>query len=107
MVPVNPKPFLNDLTGKMVIVRLKWGQEYRGVAPVSGCCLPCICVAHWPLGAGYLVSVDSYMNLHVRQLLAVCGAACPCRLLSECSWCSWPAPRSLRATASPATWARS
>lgn len=29
-VPVNPKPFLNDLTGKLVIVRLKWGQEYRG-----------------------------------------------------------------------------
>jgi hypothetical protein len=23
-VPVNPKPFLNDLTGKAVIVKLKW-----------------------------------------------------------------------------------
>jgi small nuclear ribonucleoprotein F len=40
---VNPKPFLNDLTGKPVIVKLKWGMEYRG----------------------YLVSVDSYMNLQV------------------------------------------
>lgn len=29
-VPVNPKPFLNDLTGKQVIVKLKWGMEYKG-----------------------------------------------------------------------------
>lgn len=29
-VPVNPKPFLNELTGKMVIVKLKWGMEYKG-----------------------------------------------------------------------------
>merc|ERR1711879_1020355 len=42
-VPVNPKPFLSDLTGKPVIVRLKWGMEYRGV----------------------LLSVDSYMNLQL------------------------------------------
>lgn len=42
-VPVNPKPFLNNLTGKPVIVKLKWGMEYKG----------------------YLVSVDSYMNLQV------------------------------------------
>lgn len=27
LVPVNPKPFLNDLTGKQVIVKLKWGME--------------------------------------------------------------------------------
>ncbi|THU66907.1 hypothetical protein C4D60_Mb05t19130 [Musa balbisiana] len=44
-VPVNPKPFLNNLTGKPVIVKLKWGMEYKG----------------------YLVSVDSYMNLQVQQ----------------------------------------
>lgn len=25
--PVNPKPFLADLTGKPVMVRLKWGME--------------------------------------------------------------------------------
>lgn len=30
-VPVNPKPFLNELTGKTVIVKLKWGMEYKGV----------------------------------------------------------------------------
>ena len=29
-VPVNPKPFLNDLTEKPVIVKLKWGMEYKG-----------------------------------------------------------------------------
>ena len=30
--PVNPKPFLRDLTGHTVIVRLKWGMEYKGAA---------------------------------------------------------------------------
>ncbi len=44
-IPVNPKPFLNDLTGKQVIVKLKWGMEYKG----------------------YLVSVDSYMNLQLAS----------------------------------------
>ena len=44
-VPINPKPFLNDLTGKQVIVKLKWGMEYKG----------------------YLVSVDSYMNLQLAS----------------------------------------
>ncbi len=42
---LNPKPFLNDLTGKQVIVKLKWGMEYKG----------------------YLVSVDSYMNLQLAS----------------------------------------
>ncbi|KAJ1688158.1 hypothetical protein LUZ63_019548 [Rhynchospora breviuscula] len=44
-VPVNPKPFLTNLTGKPVIVKLKWGMEYKG----------------------YLVSVDSYMNLQLAN----------------------------------------
>ncbi|KAL5988408.1 hypothetical protein ACLOJK_036172 [Asimina triloba] len=43
--PVNPKPFLNNLTGKPVIVKLKWGMEYKG----------------------YLVSVDAYMNLQLAN----------------------------------------
>ena len=30
VAPVNPKPFLQDLTGKPVWVRLKWGLEYMG-----------------------------------------------------------------------------
>ena len=28
--PVNPKPFLTELTGSDVIVKLKWGMEYKG-----------------------------------------------------------------------------
>ncbi|KAI9244183.1 hypothetical protein BDA99DRAFT_566325 [Phascolomyces articulosus] len=44
-VPVNPKPFLNDLTGKLVVVKLKWGGEYKG----------------------FLVSVDGYMNFQLAN----------------------------------------
>ena len=39
----NPKPFLTGLTGSPVIVKLKWGMEYKGV----------------------LLAVDSYMNLQL------------------------------------------
>jgi small nuclear ribonucleoprotein F len=42
---VNPKPFLADLTGKQVLVKLKWGMEYKGT----------------------LSSSDSYMNLLLDQ----------------------------------------
>ena len=42
-MPLNPKPFLNSLTGKPVVVKLKWGMEYKG----------------------FLVSTDSYMNVQV------------------------------------------
>ncbi|TPX40523.1 hypothetical protein SeLEV6574_g06576 [Synchytrium endobioticum] len=44
-IPVNPKPFLTGLTGKPILVRLKWGQEYKG----------------------YLMAVDSYMNLQLAN----------------------------------------
>lgn len=40
---LNPKPFLASLTGKSVVVKLKWGMEYRG----------------------FLKSVDSYMNVQL------------------------------------------
>mmetsp|Transcript_2675 Transcript_2675/g.3722 ORF Transcript_2675/g.3722 Transcript_2675/m.3722 type:complete len:91 (-) Transcript_2675:108-380(-) len=40
---VNPKPFLADLIGKTVRVKLKWGQEYQGE----------------------LASSDAYMNLQL------------------------------------------
>ena len=42
---MNPKPFLNGLTGKPVLVKLKWGMEYKG----------------------YLVSVDGYMNMQLAN----------------------------------------
>jgi hypothetical protein len=45
VAPVNPRPFLQELTGKMVAVKLKWGLEYRG----------------------FLVATDAYMNLQVRS----------------------------------------
>ncbi|KAL3095575.1 hypothetical protein niasHS_000988 [Heterodera schachtii] len=43
--PLNPKPFLNNLTGKPIICKLKWGMEYRGI----------------------LMSIDGYMNLHLAN----------------------------------------
>lgn len=42
---MNPKPFLQDLTGKTVRVKLKWGMEYQG----------------------QLASTDAYMNLHLQR----------------------------------------
>jgi small nuclear ribonucleoprotein F len=42
---ITPKPFLSDLTGKPVIVKLKWGMEYKG----------------------QLVSTDSYMNIQLAS----------------------------------------
>ena len=43
VVALNPRPFLFDLTGRPVVVRLKWNSEYRGT----------------------LASVDSYMNIQL------------------------------------------
>jgi small nuclear ribonucleoprotein F len=40
---VNPKPFLIDLIDKVVIVKLKWGMEYKGT----------------------LVAFDGYMNFQL------------------------------------------
>ena len=42
-IPLNPRPMLQGLVNKDVIVRIKWGQEY----------------------SGKLVSVDSYMNIQL------------------------------------------
>mmetsp|Transcript_19324 Transcript_19324/g.28164 ORF Transcript_19324/g.28164 Transcript_19324/m.28164 type:complete len:92 (-) Transcript_19324:217-492(-) len=42
---VNPKPFLKELTGETVRVKLKWGQEYQGE----------------------LASSDAYMNLQLLK----------------------------------------
>jgi len=56
-MPLNPKPFLNGLTGKPVMVKLKWGMEYKG----------------------YLVSVDGYMNLQVYCIFF--GALCLFRVV--------------------------
>jgi small nuclear ribonucleoprotein F len=42
---LNPKPFLYELIGKPVIVKLKWGSEYHGI----------------------LVSVDLYLNIQLAN----------------------------------------
>lgn len=42
-IPINPKPFLIDLIDKPVIVKLKWGMEYKGT----------------------LIAFDGYMNLQL------------------------------------------
>lgn len=45
-VPINPKPFLQDLINQQVVVRLKWDRtEYIGL----------------------LISVDSYMNVQLAK----------------------------------------
>ena len=62
-VPVNPKPFLNDLTGKLagiragsitgtpslfepqVLTKLKWGMEYKGTLKCALCTDSCGCFA--------------------------------------------------------------
>ena len=43
--PVNPTPFLAELTGSAVIVKLKWGMEYKGT----------------------LISVDQYFNVRLAN----------------------------------------
>ncbi|KAI8608504.1 hypothetical protein BC830DRAFT_1071976 [Chytriomyces sp. MP71] len=43
--PVNPKPFLTGLAGKPIMIKLKWGQEYKG----------------------FLASVDHYMNVQLTN----------------------------------------
>lgn len=53
-MPINPKPFLNGLTGKPVMVKLKWGHEYKG----------------------YLVSVDGYMNLQLASTEEIIDGNC-------------------------------
>jgi len=44
-IPLNPKPFLNNLTGRPVQIKLKWGMEYKGI----------------------LVAVDGYMNMQLAN----------------------------------------
>lgn len=63
-MPLNPKPFLNELTGKPIIVKLKWGMEYKG----------------------YLVSTDNYMNVQVSIIVAIVKfqVLCQCMYVVVC-----------------------
>lgn len=57
-LPCNPKPFLNLLTGKSVVVKLKWGHEYKGI----------------------LVSTDGYMNCQLASTEEIIDGQCTGRL---------------------------
>ncbi|KAF7331928.1 Sm domain-containing protein [Mycena kentingensis (nom. inval.)] len=76
VTPVNPKPFLQELTGKPVFVRLKWGLEYKG----------------------FLVSTDGFMNLQERPS--------PSPRVANLSSSSWPTPKSFRTGNRTAHWER-
>jgi len=34
-VAINPRPYLQDLVGKVVLVKLKWGMEYKGILLIT------------------------------------------------------------------------
>lgn len=57
-LPCNPKPFLNLLTGKSVICKLKWGHEYKGI----------------------LVSTDGYMNCQLASTEEIIDGHCTGKL---------------------------
>ncbi|CAK5068836.1 unnamed protein product [Meloidogyne enterolobii] len=50
--PLNPKPFLNSMVGKKVVVKLKWGNRFRGT----------------------LISTDDWMNLHLIKTEELVGS---------------------------------
>lgn len=59
-VPVNPRPFLQDLVNKDVVVRLKWGEtEYKGRLVVRS---PPI-HSHSPLPAGHMHATQMDVGL--------------------------------------------
>jgi len=67
---VNPKPFLLDLIDKPVVVKLKWGLEYKGMNMNPSARL-----------------FDKYLDSAGYELLVVCWNA-PHRSKST-SWGAW------------------
>lgn len=65
--PINPKPFLNQLTGQTVMVKLKWGHEYKGI----------------------LVAVDGYMNLQVSREFSLSISEELYLFMYVCVWLKW------------------
>ncbi|SBS83710.1 small nuclear ribonucleoprotein F, putative [Plasmodium ovale curtisi] len=61
IAPLNPKPFLNSLAGNRVIIKLKWGMEYKGTFGRSPCDRE---KAHCPRN---LKSFDAYMNIRLTN----------------------------------------
>jgi small nuclear ribonucleoprotein (snRNP)-like protein len=69
---VNPKPFLKSMMGRFVVVKLKWGMQYRGAGALV---VPRSVVPHHG-SAGKLGSVDQYFNVQVS--CCHCSFGMPC-----------------------------
>ncbi|XP_008574469.1 PREDICTED: small nuclear ribonucleoprotein F-like [Galeopterus variegatus] len=64
-LPLNPKPFLSGLTGKPVVVKLKWRMEYKG----------------------FLVSADGSMNMQLENTEEYIDGALSGHLGEVLIWC--------------------
>ena len=58
---VNPKPFVKELTGEAVIVKLKWCMEYKGGFIGGGVCI----------GLDFSSLVEREREREVHKLIAV------------------------------------
>lgn len=119
---VNPKPFLQELAGKPVIVKLKWGTEYKGdcLAPAALAAesllkIPCCWSLFHALRQAFSCrSTRTTTCRSAEWLIAGSGLACVADadwLLRDCwlvgGWGgSWRTRRSTRAATSRATSAR-
>ena len=61
---LNPKPFLQEMTGNVIIVKLKWGMEYKGNVTIVTI-VTIVKYISWLLSLGILIAIDSYMNLQM------------------------------------------
>ena len=83
-MPMNPKPFLNGLTGKAVMVKLKWGHEYKVCHYYPLFLWPNFLRGDEPLNMllrlesfkGFLVSSDGYMNLQLANTEEFIDGSC-------------------------------
>jgi len=79
--PVNPKPFLASLVGSPVVVRLKWGMEYRGRLTSTDAYFNVLLgdAEEW-VGGAMAGRIGEVLIRYVSCLLFFCCAA----------WCSVP-----------------
>ena len=61
---LHPKPFLQEMTGNIIIVKLKWGMEYKGIK-FDYFLLYIFVVIKFIYNLGILMAIDSYMNLQL------------------------------------------
>ncbi len=106
----NPKPFLKSLTGQMVVVKLKWGMEYKGERSSEANCSQRLFRPALPGSkphtapslpsplAGKLESVDQYFNV---QVSASCSRSPRAAACSSPGWLLPSASRLAAGAASP------